>query len=97
MLLVKLRKGADIQDQNQTNDNIDTGGGSVATAPGVTEILAEVDFPASREELIVAARDADADDATIVMFQTLEMRDYESPDDVTNAMGETGDITGDTT
>ena len=42
----------------------------------VASVLVEVDFPASRDELVEAAQYVDADEKIIVMFQSLPDEEY---------------------
>ncbi|MDB5164449.1 MAG: hypothetical protein JWL89_75 [Candidatus Saccharibacteria bacterium] len=63
---------------DEDNDDVDQA--------DVDAVLIEVDFPATRDELVVAAQDADADQAIIVLFQELPDEEYASQSDVNNAI-----------
>ena len=52
----------------------------------IEAVLVEIDFPATRDELVSAARDADAADSVIVLLQSLPSDEYASPEDVNNAL-----------
>lgn len=54
----------------------------------VDAILTEVDYPATRDDLVAAAEDADVDEAIIVMFQDLPDDEYASSEEVRRAMDE---------
>jgi hypothetical protein len=52
----------------------------------VDAVLIEVDFPATREDLVSAAEDANVDETVIVLFQDLPDEDYASGGDVNKAI-----------
>lgn len=54
----------------------------------VDAILTETDFPATRDDLVTAAEDADVDEAIIVMFQDLPDDEYLSSSEVKRALSE---------
>jgi hypothetical protein len=54
----------------------------------VDAILAETDFPATRDDLVTAAEDADVDEAIISMFQDLPDDEYLAGSEVKKALGE---------
>ncbi|MDB5171056.1 MAG: hypothetical protein JWO35_750 [Candidatus Saccharibacteria bacterium] len=49
-------------------------------------ILASVDYPVSRDTLVVAAEDADADESVIAMIQELPDGQYETQTEVKEAL-----------
>lgn len=67
------------------NDRNDQSNGDADRAE-VDAVLVEVDFPASRDDLVEAARDSDADEAVIVLFQSLPDEEYASKGDVDAAI-----------
>jgi hypothetical protein len=52
----------------------------------VDAILAETDFPATRDDLVAAAEDADVDEAIIIMFQDIPDDEYVSGAEVKKAL-----------
>lgn len=71
------------------NGNGDQGNRSDDRAE-VDAILVEIDFPATGEDLVEAARDADVADTVIVMLQSLPGdEEYTSSDDVNKALDRT--------
>lgn len=62
--------------------------GSNVDQATVDAILLEVDYPATRDDLVAAAEDIDADEAVIVLFQDLPDDEYESDDEVLRAISE---------
>jgi hypothetical protein len=65
---------------DENNDDVDQA--------EVDAILVEVDFPASRADLVSAARDADADETIIVLFQDLPDDEYATSNDVNTAINQ---------
>jgi hypothetical protein len=57
----------------------------------VDAILIEVDFPATRDDLVTASQDADADEAIIVLFQSLPDEEYTARHDVDKAISQRSD------
>ncbi|MDB5166687.1 MAG: hypothetical protein JWM37_759 [Candidatus Saccharibacteria bacterium] len=66
----------DQDDQNQRSDG----------QAGVDAVLVEVDFPATRDDLVEAAQDADADETVIVLFQSLPDVEYADRGEVNTAI-----------
>lgn len=56
----------------------------------IDAVLVEVDFPATRDDLVEAAQDADADETIVVWFQSLPEQEYSSREDVNRAGGDKG-------
>jgi hypothetical protein len=56
----------------------------------VDALLVEVDFPATRDELVTTAIDADVDQAIVLLFQDLPDDEYVSRGDVNKAINEHG-------
>lgn len=50
--------------------------------------LSGVDYPASRQDLIDEANNQDADDEEVSALQNIPDRDYDSPADVTQELGD---------
>lgn len=50
--------------------------------------LAGVDYPASKEDLMDAAENNNADESVLNMLRMLPEKDYESPMDVNEALGD---------
>jgi hypothetical protein len=61
----------------------------------VDAVLVEVDFPATRDDLVAAAQDTAADQTIVILFQDLPDEDYATRGDVNKAISEqrTGDQT----
>jgi hypothetical protein len=69
---------------NEETSNGNAGEGAMAE---IDIILAAIEFPASRDDLIEMARDSDAKDEVIVFFENLPDDDYSSSDEVRSAAG----------
>jgi hypothetical protein len=52
----------------------------------IDAILIEIDYPATRDDLVEAAKDADAADTVIVLFQGLPDEEYTDRKAVDNAI-----------
>ena len=70
------------------NDNGDQGNGDDRAA--IDTILVEIDFPATRDDLVSAAQDVDAADSVIVLLQSLPADEYTSREEVDSALDRTG-------
>ena len=71
---------------DQTNEN----GDQAVNQADIDAILVEVDFPATRDDLISAAEDAGTDEAIVVLFQGIPDQEYASSSDVNQAINERG-------
>lgn len=58
------------------------------TPPEVEAYLAGVEYPASRDDLIENARSEGAERDVLARLEALEDREYSSPTDVAQALGE---------
>jgi len=56
----------------------------------VQKSLSGIDYPAEKEELLRAARDAGASDEVIAALEGLRERSYDSPTAVSRELGEEG-------
>lgn len=70
-------------DNNSRDDKNKTSDDDMAA---VDAVLVEVDFPASRDDLVEAARDADADNTVIVLLQSLPDEEYSDRGEVVAAI-----------
>jgi hypothetical protein len=61
-----------------------------ADQAAIDAVLVEIDFPASRDDLVAGARDADADPAVVVLLQSLPDEEYETRSDVDRAITNLG-------
>jgi hypothetical protein len=52
------------------------------------KFLGGIDYPTSRDELIAHARDHGADDDVVDALSGLDDREYDGPDDVSEALGD---------
>ena len=72
------------------NDQANENGDQAVNQADIDAILVEVDFPATRDDLISAAEDADTDEAIVVLFQSIPDQEYASSSDVNQAINERG-------
>lgn len=68
--------------------NGDRNGDGSATDADIAVILAAVDFPATRDDLVEAAQDADADETVVILFQDLPDQTFETRDEANTAVNE---------
>ena len=66
---------------------MDEGVGVNVNPVQVQKFLKGVDYPANKDELIQAARDEGADDNVIKMLESLPEEQYQTPADLSQAIG----------
>jgi hypothetical protein len=54
----------------------------------IEAVLIEVDFPATRDEMVMAAHDTDASDNVIILFESLPDTEYATREDADRAINE---------
>lgn len=61
--------------------------GTVVNPVQVQKFLKGVDYPTDKDDLVRTAKDQGADENVINTLQNMQMEDFNSPNDVTEAIG----------